>query len=353
VKVGTFISGWLADAARGAREAETLGYDFVTCDETEHDSMLTMAAAASSTQRVELHTAVTVAFARSPMVLAIQAWDIQQLSRGRLMLGLGSQQEDHLERRFSTPWTPPAPRMKEYVQCLRAIWDTFQHEAEPQFAGRHYRFQLMPRGYSPGPIEAPRPRVFVGAARPAMARVAGEVADGLPYVRITDKYMREVVLPNIKAGLERGGRTWADIEITDCGLMILGEDEREIEQGLERARRRIAMAFSPGSQLIGPIDEIFELHGWSELRARLRALAANSGLEDAANAIPDEVLRELVQTSTFGNLPDFIRQHREYARRMYFAPPIRSEAEKERFRFLLPELQNVQTPGVPRGMEMA
>lgn len=353
MKVGTFIDGWLADAAQAAREAEALGYDFVACDETGHDSMMTMAAAAAASERVELHTAVTVAFARSPMVLAISGWDLQQLSRGRFLLGLGSQQEEHLEERFGVPWAPPAPRMKEYVRCLHAIWDTFEHAAEPKFAGRHYRFTLMPRGYSPGPLEVPRPRVFVGAARPAMARVAGEVADGIPYVRITDKYMREVLLPNVKTGLERAGRTWADIEITACGLIILGDDEREIEQGLQRLRERIAFAFLPGNQFIGVLDEIFELHGWPELRTRLRALAAAGRQEDAAKAIPDDVMRELAEVSTYEDFPQFIRKNREYATRVYFAPPTRSEHEKTRFHHVLTELQKLQTTGVPRGLEIA
>lgn len=121
MKVGAFIGGsWLDGVAQEARRAEEIGYDFVSCDESSHDSILTMTVAATSTSRVELETAITVAFSRSPMVLAMEAWDIQRLSNGRFVLGLGTQWKDHLERRLSTPWAPPAPRMKEYVQCLRA-----------------------------------------------------------------------------------------------------------------------------------------------------------------------------------------------------------------------------------------
>lgn len=353
MKVGTFIGGnWLDGVPEEAQRAEEIGYDFVSCDESGHDSILTMTLAAANTTQVELETAVTVAFSRSPMVLAMEAWDIQRLSNGRFILGLGTQWKDHLERRLSTPWAPPATRMKEYVQCLRAIWDTFQHGVEPGFIGKWYRFDLMTQAYNPGPIEFPYPKVFVGAARPVMVRVAGEIADGIPSVRVTDKYMREVILPNIKVGLERVGRSWSDIEITGSGVLVVGDSEAEIEASLTRVRKGMARAFFPGSHVIGPLDEIFELHGWIDLRDRLRALGLEGRLEEMEQVIPGDVLHEFAQTSTYDNLPNFIQKHREYAKRIHFSMPLRNEHERERFQQILKQIQQIETPGVPVGLEI-
>ncbi len=353
MKVGQFVGGWLDRVGEETHSAEEMGYDYVLCDESQHDSMLTMAMAAANSQRVELETAVTIAFPRSPMILAMQGWDLQQLSKGRFILGLGTSWQDHSENRFSVPWMPPVPRMKEYLQCLLAIWDTFQEGTWPDFVGNTYRFQLMTPDYNPGPIEYPRPKIFVGAGRPAMARLAGEFADGIPYVRVSNRYMREVLLPNVKIGLERAGRSWKDIEIGASGFTLLGENESEIEHGLARFRRLIAAAFLPDSHLVGPIDEIFQLHGWDDLSGNLRVLAEKGKRDEMERIIPDAVLRDLAQSSTYDDLPDFIRMHREYARRFAFSMAIRSEADRERFKFILQSIREVETPGVPVGLAIS
>lgn len=353
MKVGTFVGGWLAAAADEARQAESSGYDYIACDESHHDSMLTMTVAAASTTRVELQTAITVAFARSPMVLAMEAWDLQQLSRGRFVLGLGTQWPDHSERRLSVPWEPPIPRMREYVQCLRAIWATFQEDAPPDFVGRHYRFQLMTRGYNPGPIEFARPKVFIGAGRPAMARLAGELADGFPYVRVTEKYMREVLLPHVRQGLQKAGRTWQDIELTESSILLLGKDERAIEEKWPRIRRLIATAFLPGSHMIGPRDEIFALHGWHDLAEQLRALGQGGRREEMERVIPEEVLRGFADTCTYDRFPEFLRQHREYARRVFLSMPMESEEDRALFHHIRTEIQQIETPGVPAGLALS
>src|SRR3990172_4130282 len=172
MKVGTGVGGWLKTLPRAARRADELGYDFVSCGEMSHDSILTMALAAANSERVELETSVTIAFPRSPMVLAMEAWDVQHLSKGRFVLGLGSQVKGHIERRFGIPWkSPAAPWMKEYIRCLHAIWDTFQTGARPNFTGKTYQFQLISPNFNPGPIPHPRPRVFLACVGDAMARV--------------------------------------------------------------------------------------------------------------------------------------------------------------------------------------
>lgn len=346
MKVGAGIGGWLDGVPEAARRAEALGYDFVSCGEMAHDSILTMCLAAAHTERLELQTSVTIAFPRAPMILAMEAWDIQRLSRGRFALGLGSQVKGHNERRFSVTWGPPAPRMKEYIRTLRAIWNTFQDGAKPDFIGRHYRFQLMTPNFNPGPIDHSRPRVFLAVVGDAMARVAGEVADGvLPHGFMTDRYMREVLLPNVKIGLDRAGRSWSDIEISGGGLTVFGEDEAEIERGLDRLRTPISFYGSTRSY-----HEVFAVHGWRDLGEELHRLSLQGRWDEMRRIIPEEVLRGFAQTSTYDRLPEFVREHREYARRMGLAMPARTEAERERLEDVLRRVQAVKTPGVPAGL---
>jgi len=349
MKIGTSVGGWLAQVPEASQRADELGYDYVSCGELQHDSMLTMTVAAQNTERVELQTSVTIAFPRSPLVLAYEAWDLQAFSKGRFVLGLGSQVKGHNERRFGMPWQPgPATRMKEYIQFLKAAWDTFQHGTPPAFTGKHYQFTLMTPAFNPGPIDFPQPRVMLACVGDAMARVAGEVADGiLPHGFMTDRYMREVVLPNVKIGLERSGRDWGDVELSGGGFTVFGETESEIEQGLDRLRQPISFYGSTRSY-----HEVFAVHGLQDLGMRLHELSLQGKWDEMRRVIPEDVLRVFAQTSTYEKLPDFIRDHREYASRMSFSMPTGTPSEKERFSHILKQVQAVKTPGVPRGLEI-
>ena len=257
MKIGTgFGGGWLTGVQDAARRAEELGYDICSTPETAHDSMLTAALGAAATERIEIQTSVTIAFPRSPTVLAMEAWDIQHLSKGRFSIGLGSQVKGHNINRFSVEWGPAAPRRKEYIQMMKAVWHSFQTGEKPEFLGKHYHYTLMTPNFNPGPIDYPRPKVHLACVGDAMARVAGDVADGvMPHGFMTDRYMRDVVLPNIAIGLKRSGRTWSDIEISGGGFTVFGETESEIEQGLERLRQPISFYGSTRSY-----HEVFEVH---------------------------------------------------------------------------------------------
>jgi probable F420-dependent oxidoreductase len=347
MKVGTGIGGALDGVQARARRAEAARYDYVSCGELAHDSILTMTLAAAATERVELMTSVTICFPRAPMILAMEAWDIQALSRGRFILGLGSQVKGHNERRFSTPWSAPAPRMKEYIQTLRAIWTTFADPSQrPDFMGAHYQYRLMTPNFNPGPIEVPRPKVFMAVVGPAMARVAGEVADGvLPHGFMTDKYMREVLLPNVAIGLSRAGRSWSDLEISGGGLTVFGEDEADLERQLDALRQPISFYGSTRSY-----HGVFALHGWADLGERLHALSLRGEWQKMREIIPEEVLRGFAQVSSYEKLPQFMAEHREYASRVSFSMPARTPEERERFQRVLREVQAVQTPRKPRGL---
>ena len=250
MKVGSgFGGGWLANVPEQAQRAEEMGYDFASTPETSHDSMLAATLAAANTTKLEVQTSVTIAFPRSPTVLAMEAWDIQHMSQGRFTVGLGSQVKGHNQNRFSVDWPgAPATRMKEYIRMMRAVWQSFRTGEKPDYVGKFYHFTLMTPNFNPGPIDYPDPKIGLALVGDAMARVAGEVADVvMPHGFMTDKYMREVVLPNVAVGLKRGNRTWSDVEITGGGFTVFGETESEIEQGLERLRQPIPSMVRPAA----------------------------------------------------------------------------------------------------------
>ena len=340
---GSYPAMWLAEVGPQARRLEELGYDFAGTGETAHDPMVLATAAALATERIEIGT-LAIAFGRAPMVLAMGAWDLQQATGGRFSLSLGSQVKGHIQKRFGMPWTAPAPRMREYIRTLHAIWATFESGAKPDYVGESYRFTLMNPMFQPGPIGLPRPKVFLAAVGEGMTRVAGEVADGvLPHGFTTDKYMREVFLPNVAKGLERGGRTWQDIEISGGGFAVFGEDESEIEQKLDALRQPISFYGSTRSY-----HDVWRVHGWEELGMQLHSLSLQGEWEEMKRIIPEDVLHEFAQTATYDDLPRFVADHREYASRISFSMPTETPAQRERFTNVLQELQAVETARVPR-----
>ncbi len=347
MKLITGIGGWPDEAGAQAVKAEESGYDRVTCGELSHDSILTMALAASRTKQIELQTSVTIAFPRSPMVLAMEAWDIQRLSRGRFHIGLGSQVKGHNERRFGGSWSAAAPRMKEYIQMMKAIWASWQDGAPAEFIGKEYRYTLMTPNFNPGPIDFPKPKVYLAVVGPAMARVAGEVADGvLPHGGImTDKYMRETLLPNVKIGLERSGRTWDDFEIASSGYLALGENDEEISKALDQYRKPLSFYGSTRSY-----HHVLRMHGLEDLGMRLHKLSLDGRWQEMQDIITEDDLLKLAETCTYDDYPEFVRTRREYASQMGFGLGGDKPEKGERARELMTALQAVETPGVPSGL---
>ena len=349
MKVGSgFGGGWLTAVAGQARRAEELGYDFASTPETQHDSILAATLAGANTEKLEIQTSFTIAFPRSPTVLAMEAWDIQHLTKGRFTIGLGSQVKGHNQHRFSVEWPgAPATRMKEYIRMMRAVWHSFRTGEKPDYVGKFYHFTLMTPNFNPGPIEYPNPKIGLALVGDAMARVAGEVADVvMPHGFMTDKYMREVVLPNVAVGLKRSGRTWQDVEISGGGFTVFGETESEIEQGLDRLRQPISFYGSTRSY-----HEVFEVHNLKDLGMQLHELSLKGQWQEMQRVIPEDVLRVFAQTSTYDKLPRFVAEHREYASRIGLALPDGTPEQRERARHIIKEVQKVEVSRVPRGLE--
>jgi probable F420-dependent oxidoreductase len=278
----------------------------------------------------------------------MEAWDIQQMTGGRFSIGLGSQVKGHNERRFGGSWSPAAPRMKEYIRMMKAIWNSWQNGTEADFLGKEYRYTLMTPNFNPGPLECEQPKVYLAVVGPAMARVAGEVADGvLPHGGImTDRYMREVLLPNVKIGLERSGRSWADIDLSLSGYLILGEDDDQIYKNIQSLRRPLSFYGSTRSY-----HHVLRLHGLEELGLKLHALSLEGKWQEMHDVITDDDLLQLAETCRYDDYAQFIRDKREYATQMGFSMPTKTDAEKLRASEVMEELRKVENSGVPKGLE--
>lgn len=269
-----------------ARRVEEEGYDGAWAAETGHDPLLTLAIAAGTTERLELGTGIVVAFGRSPMITATMANDVQLLSKGRLLLGLGSQIKPHIERRYSMPWSHPASRMREYIQAMHAIWDCWHEGDKLEFKGDFYSFSLMTPFFNPGPNPYGRPKVFLAAVGELMTQVAGEVADGiLIHGFTTERYLREVTMPALARGLAKSGRGRGAFQVSYPGFVVTGETEEQMRAAAGAVKAQIA--FYGSTPAYRPV---LELHGWGDLQGELHPLSRRGEWSKMAELIDDEVL---------------------------------------------------------------
>ena len=274
------------DVGVEARALELAGYDGAWSAETGHDPLLIVAGAATTTTSMALGTGIVVAFGRSPMITATMANDVQLLSRGRLLLGLGSQIKPHIEKRYSMPWSHPAPRMREYILAMRAIWACWNEGTALNFRGEYYRHTLMSPFFNPGPNPYGAPKVYVAAVGELMTEVAGEVADGLlvhPFT--TERYIREVTLPALERGLARSGRAVQDFPLSFSGLIATGDTEEQMADAIRRVRGQIAFYGSTPAY-----RGVLELHGWGDLQSELNTLSKTGEWEKMGELIDDDVL---------------------------------------------------------------
>lgn len=280
------VTNVLSKVPAQAVEAEKAGYDAVWGSETSHDPFLPLLLAAEHTTRLEIGTGIAVAFARNPMNLANLGWDLNAYSGGRFLLGLGSQIKPHITKRFSMPWSHPAPRMRELISAMKAIWATWQDGTKLDFRGEFYTHTLMTPFFTPEPNEFGAPRVFLAAVGEGMTRVAGEVADGmLVHGFTTEKYFKEVTLPTIDAGLSASGRSRGDFQFAYSQFVVTGADEVETTRVDAAVRKQIA--FYGSTPAYRPV---LEAHGWGDLQTELNGLSKQGEWDTMAGLITDEVL---------------------------------------------------------------
>lgn len=288
---------WTA-TQQAARDAEAAGFDALMTVELGHDPFAPLAVAALSTQRVELTPSVAVAFPRSPTVLATQAWDIHANSRGRFVLGLGSQVKGHNERRFGIAWTAPAPRLRDYVRALRAVWRCWETRTRLDFHSEHYTLTLMTPDFSPEPTGLPMPPVTLAAVGEAMLRVAGQVADGVRlHPLCSRRYLEQICLPQIDIGRARGGRPRENFDVHGGGFVVTGPDESTVAAGMETARRRIGFYGSTRTYM-----PILALHGLEDLGLKLHRMSVAGQWNDMAALVTDDVVRIFAACGTYRDI---------------------------------------------------
>jgi probable F420-dependent oxidoreductase len=293
------LSTGIDDVAGTARDLEARGYAGVWASEADHDPFLPLLTAGLATERLQVGTAIAVAFARSPMTLAMTAHDLQRYTRGRFVLGLGSQVKPHVERRFSMLWSPPVERMREYVAALRAIWSAWQDGTRLRFEGEHYRHTLMTPMFSPAAHEWGAPPVHLAAVGPGMTRLAGEVADGLlAHGFTTARYLRERTLPTLEEGLAAAGRAREQVTVSLPGFVVTGRTEAERSKAAAAVKATIA--FYGSTPAYRPV---LELHGWDALADELHRLSIGRR-EDKWTAMRDLVDDEVLDAFAVVGEPD-------------------------------------------------
>ena len=294
MKIDAGINADMGTVGEQARRLEAIGYDGLRISELNHDPFLPLTLAAEHTTSIELVTSVAVAFSRNPMSMANLAHDLNAFSNGRLVLGLGSQVKPHIERRFNMPWYKAARQMREFIEAMQAIFDCWYDGERLEFVGEYYQHTLMPSTFTPPNIEAGRPRITLSATGPLMTKVAAEVADGMimhPFS--SEKYMREVTLPAIEAGLAKSGRTLEDFELDYAPIIATGVDEQAIVRAREVARDRIA--FYGSTEAYRPV---LDVHGWGDLQTELNQLNKRQQQQEMAGLVDDEVLETIAIIGT-------------------------------------------------------
>lgn len=283
---GPLVTASLTEAGGVARAMEASGYDGAYTFEGPHDPFLPLVAAAAATERLDLVTAVAIAFARNPMTLAQQANDLQLLSEGRFHLGLGSQIKPHIERRFSMPWSAPAARMRDLVLALRAIWRAWNERVPLHHEGTHYTHTLMTPFFDPGPNPFGPPPVWLGGVGPRMTEVAGEVADGfMVHPFCTERSLHEVTLPALARGRARDGAVDGRIRLSLPVMVATGADDASMDAALAAVRAQIAFYGSTPAYRV-----VLDVHGWGDLQPRLRERTAAGDWAGMADLVPDELL---------------------------------------------------------------
>lgn len=290
MKVDTsVVTGTPTGFADDARAAEAAGYDGIWASETRHDPAVMITLASQATERIELGTAISVAFARTPMTLAATANDLRLVTEGRFALGLGTQVRPHITKRFSMPWSHPAPRMHEYIRALHAIWDAWETGERLDFRGEFYTHTLMTPFFSPGRNPYGRPPVHLAGVGPRMTEVAGEVADGfIAHAFTTEQYLREVTLPALRRGRKKAARPDDPVEFSATTLIATGRDQTEFDAAVADVRRQVA--FYGSTPAYAPV---LEMHGWGDLAAQLNRLSKQDEWEAMGELIDDEVLHTI------------------------------------------------------------
>jgi probable F420-dependent oxidoreductase len=319
------ITGDFTTIGGRAKRIEAIGYDGLFTAETQHDPFLPLVLAAEHTERMDLGTAIAVAFPRSPMHLANIGHDLQRFSQGRLIMGLGSQIKAHIEKRFSAQFSHPAARMRELILATRAIWRCWEEDEPLRFEGEFFRHTLMTPFFNPGQTGYGIPRIFLAAVGEKMTEVVGEVCDGM-FVHgfTTERYLREATIPALDRGLAKSGRTRADLELSFPCFVVTGETDEEWQRADAAVREQIA--FYGSTPAYRPV---LELHGWGEVQDELNGLSKRGAWKEMGKVITDDILDAFAVRGSTAELPGLILgRYGDLVDRLSFYAPYRADPEQ-------------------------
>jgi probable F420-dependent oxidoreductase len=338
MKVDGGVALDLAKSAESAKEAEAAGYSGAWTAETNHDPFFPLLLAAEHTQRMELGTSIAVAFARNPMTLANIGWDLQSYSKGRFILGLGSQIKPHITKRFSMEWSHPAARMREMIMAIRAIWDTWENGTPLNFRGDFYTHTLMTPFFTPDRADLAgfgTPKIFLAGVGELMTEVAGEVCDGfICHGFTTEKYLREVTLPALERGRAKAGKSMEGFEVVGPSFIVTGNNENEMNQAAAGTRQQIAFYGSTPAY-----KGVLDIHGWGGLQEELNSLSKQGQWVEMGNLINDEILNTFAVVGSPEQVaPELKRRYDDVIQRISFYAPYKSDPE--RWRRVISDLQS-------------
>jgi probable F420-dependent oxidoreductase len=339
MKVDGGIGVDLHDAGARAKDAEAAGYSGVWTAETSHDPFFPLLLAAEHTEHIELGTSIAVAFARNPMLLANIGWDLQAFSRGRFVLGLGSQIKPHIEKRFSMPWSHPAQRMRELILAVRAIWDCWLNGTPLAFRGEFYKHTLMTPFFTPPAADLADvgvPKIFLAGVGGLMTEVAGEVCDGfICHGFTTERYLREVTIPALERGRAKAGRTMEGFEVVGPSFVVTGANEEQLAAAANGTRQQIAFYGSTPAY-----RGVLELHGWGALQDELNALSKQGRWAEMGALIDDEVLNTFAVVGEPEQIaPELHRRYGDVIQRVSFYAPY--ESDRSRWEQVIADLRAI------------
>ncbi len=320
------------------REAQALGYDTVVAVEVQHDPFMMLAVAAQEPSTVELATGIALAYTRSPVATAYTAWDLQRMSGGRLVLGLGSQVKGNITRRFGMPFSKPAQRMKDYVGAMRACWNTWQNGAPLDFQSEHYNLSLMTPNFAPPPLRSPHIPVLIAAVQEHMLQVAGEVCDGVRLHGIcTRRYLDEIAFPNLRKGFAKSGRPpveWESFQISGGGFLCVAPDTDSLARAVEKMKETIAFYGSTRSYRAS-----FELDGWADRAEQLHRLSVQQKWAEMPKLVTEEMVHAFAAVGTYRDIAAVMKKRFAGVNRFDFEIPIHSDRERGVVREVIQELR--------------
>jgi probable F420-dependent oxidoreductase len=308
-----------AQIGEHAKRAEAMGFNGLQVPDAVHDGLLLSALALNATTNLVVSTGVLVAFPRSPMTVAVASWDLQELSKGRFEIGVGTQVKGNIEKRYSSYWGSPVPQLREYMQSLRAIFHSFQTGEKLNFEGEYYQFTKLQPFFNPGPIDHPNIPILAGAVGPAMTKMVGAIADGMIThpTNTPPRYIREVCIPRLQEGFKRTGRNPDDFKLILGPLTATGKDAKTVAAEWEKQRSMLGFLYS--TPAYWPSLELF---GWQEKGQQLLDMTRQGNWDAMRDILTDEMLTEFVPKGTYDEIADvMIERYQGLTKRISFPIP--------------------------------